>query len=95
LARIRAVLWVYAFGVLGIFLVAAPWTPVWDQAAFVLLPVPAVGWIGSGWARGAISGLGLLNLMTAGRDAGAWWRERRPRVGGAPEKKRGRLFAPP
>lgn len=81
ITRIRGAMWVYAFGVLGIFLVAAPWTPVWDQAFFVLLPVPAGGWIGSGWARGAISGLGLLNLMTAGRDAGVWWREGQPRAG--------------
>ncbi len=42
-----------------------------------LLPPPTGAWLASGWVRGAVSGLGVLNLVTAARDAGAWWRTMR------------------
>lgn len=63
--RIRPALVVYVFGVLGVFLAAAPWTAVWDEGTRFLLPTAASAWARSGWVRGAVSGLGLLDLGVA------------------------------
>jgi hypothetical protein len=60
----RALL-IYAFFVAGLFLLTAPWTPVWTQAASAWLPP---GWLSaaeSGWIRGLVSGLGALDLLVA------------------------------
>jgi len=63
--RIRAALLLYAFFVLGLFLLVSPWTVVWSRAVVGLLPT-AVGRIAqSGWLRGLVSGLGALNLLFA------------------------------
>ncbi len=72
--RIGAAMSLYAFGALGVFLLTVPWTPIWEHVALGLLPQPTGAWLASGWVRGAVSGLGVLNLVTAARDAGAWWR---------------------
>lgn len=69
--RISALLQLYAFAVLGVFLVAAPWTPVWEQALSALGPS---GWaepLASGWVRGFVSGIGLLDVILAVRQAKA------------------------
>jgi hypothetical protein len=80
--RIRPALGVYVFGVLGVFLAAAPWTAFWDEATYVLLPAWGAC-VRSGWVRGAVSGLGLVDLAVAGREAAALWRSLRS--GGAGE----------
>jgi hypothetical protein len=64
-ARIPKALGLYAFVVLGIFLLLAPWTPIWEEATRALLPAKVQSWTGTGWVRGAISGLGALNLLVA------------------------------
>jgi hypothetical protein len=63
--RIRAALLLYAFFVLGLFLLVSPWTVVWSRAVVGLLPTPFGGIARSGWLRGLVSGLGALNLMLA------------------------------
>jgi hypothetical protein len=55
----------YAFTVLGIFLLFAPWSPVWDQATRALLPATVGAFARSGWARGLVSALGGLDLIVA------------------------------
>jgi hypothetical protein len=74
MARIQTAMAVYAFGVLGLFLLAVPWTSVWDQVTVALLPQALGGWVRTGWARGAVSGLGALDLMAAAKEARALWR---------------------
>jgi hypothetical protein len=64
-SRVRQALFVYGYTVLGIFLLVAPWTPVWDQAARGLLPEPMQPWALSGWLRGGVSALGVLDLGVA------------------------------
>jgi hypothetical protein len=64
-ARLRLTLALYAFSVLGFFLLVAPWTPVWEQAVVTLLPTRLGAWITSGWVRGLTSGLGVLDLIVA------------------------------
>jgi hypothetical protein len=86
LSRIGSTLSLYAFAMLGLFLVVAPWTPVWTHATYALLPRHVGRWVLSGWVRGCVSGLGALDLAIALRVALDLWRggEPRPR---APKKK--------
>jgi hypothetical protein len=72
--RIAAALRLYAFAVLGIFLLVVPWTPLWDQAVRSLLPPPGSPWVVSGWMRGIVSALGVLNLLAAAREAAGFWK---------------------
>lgn len=64
---LRNVLLVYAYSVLGIFLLIGPWTPVWEQASHGLLPQTLQPWALSGWIRGVVSGLGATDLVVAAR----------------------------
>ena len=64
-ARIRRALLLYAFTVLGIFLLVAPWSPVWEQATHVIDSVAIARWARSGWLRGLVSALGALDLWVA------------------------------
>jgi hypothetical protein len=77
-SRIRSALILYAFSVLGLFLLVAPWTPIWSRAAVLLLPTPAGAWVMSGWARGVVSGLGAIDLMVALQVARELWRQMNP-----------------
>ena len=74
-SRIRTALMLYAFGVVGLFLLVAPWTGVWSQAIVGLLPTRLGRLVLSGWARGVVSGLGALNLAVAFQVAIELWRE--------------------
>ena len=76
-ARIGGAMGLYLFGTLGVFLLGVPWTPIWEQVTRGLLPETAGTWLSTGWARGGVSGLGVLNLLTAAKDAGTWWRDAR------------------
>lgn len=72
--RIGKALMLYAFGVVGLFLLVTPWTGVWNQAIVGLLPTKIGQWVLSGWIRGTISGLGALNLVVAAQVAHELWR---------------------
>jgi hypothetical protein len=72
--RIRPVLAVYVFGVLGLFLAWVPWTEIWDEGTRFLLPTGAALWARSGFTRGVVSGIGLLDLVVAAAEAAAFWR---------------------
>lgn len=57
----RLLLAIYFFEA-GVLLLVAPWSGFWDRNYFVHV-VPALGRvIGSDYVRGAISGLGLINV---------------------------------
>lgn len=64
----------YLFGAIGLFLLAAPWSGVWETFVFPLAPTEWGVWARSGWLRGFVSGLGLLNLFVALGDATRLWR---------------------
>jgi hypothetical protein len=74
-SRIRSALLLYAFAVVGLFLLVAPWTGVWSQAMIGLLPTRVGRLALDGWARGIVSGLGALNLAVAFQVALELWRE--------------------
>ncbi len=49
----------------GVVLVVAPWTSLWE-ANWLLQPWPGLRLVLlSGFARGAVSGLGLVNVLVA------------------------------
>lgn len=68
-SRIQSALLVYAFAALGVFLLAVPWSPVWDVSTAGYVPTPVGPWLRSGFVRGLVSGLGLLNLRAAWGEA--------------------------
>ena len=70
-SRVRTAMSLYVFASLGVFLLVAPWSPVWEYATGALLPPgSAAGFLKSGFARGAVSGLGALDLLVAIQEAG-------------------------
>ena len=64
-ARIRRAMLLYAFTVLGIFLLVAPWSPVWEQATNAIESGRLAQLARSGWLRGLVSALGALDLLVA------------------------------
>ena len=80
-SRIRSALALYAFAVLGLFLLMAPWTPIWTRATIALAPTPAGPWVGSGWTRGLVSGLGALDLAVAFQVLRELWNGMQSRAG--------------
>jgi hypothetical protein len=76
-SRIQIALAVYAFAVLGVFLLTVPWTSIWDRATLAFAPTMVGRWVRSGWFRGAVSGLGMLNCLAAIQEAGSLWRSLR------------------
>ena len=53
----------------GIVLVFAPWTPLWDSNWLLPLLPGLRGLLTSGFTRGAVTGLGLVNILLALSDA--------------------------
>jgi len=82
-SRLRSALSLYAFTVLGIFLLFAPWTPVWGKAAHALLPAALESWVQRGWLRGVVSALGALDLVVAVQVGRELWHSMR--TGGGPD----------
>ena len=68
-SKFMTALTIYAFAALGIFLLAAPWSPVWDSATAAFLPTLAGPFFRSGFTRGFVSGLGALNVVVAWSEA--------------------------
>ena len=62
----------------GVALVFAPWSPLWEANWLLQMWPAARSIVLSGFTRGAVSGLGLVNLVLALRDVharltgGAW-----------------------
>jgi len=80
----RSALSLYAYAALGLFLVAAPWSPVWSAVTMPLAPTPLGEWVQSGCLRGFVSGLGVLNLAAAAAEVRWLWRALRSPVEGSP-----------
>ena len=60
--RLKLVIFVVFCIELGIFLIVYPWTPLWAENS-LLLDYPTMAWIlGTGVARGMVSGLGILDI---------------------------------
>ena len=68
-SRLQTAFLVYVFAALGVFLVVAPWSPLWETSTVGYLPTPLGPWIRSGFLRGLVSGLGALNFVAAWNEA--------------------------
>jgi hypothetical protein len=68
-SRLQTAFLVYVFAALGVFLLAAPWSPIWEASTAGYLPTAAGVWLRSGFVRGLVSGLGALNLAAAWSEA--------------------------
>jgi hypothetical protein len=75
-SRLGAALLVQTLVVLGLTLVVAPWTALWTRAALVLVPEALCRFVLSGWVRGAVSGLGVVDLALAAQAGTELWRLR-------------------
>lgn len=89
-SRLQTALYVYAFAALGVFLIAVPWSPVWESATAAYLPTSAGTWLRSGFARGFVSGLGALNLAAAWAEARAFLGPSGPAASSDDAERRGR-----
>jgi hypothetical protein len=65
---LAAVLSILSSFLVGAALVFAPWTTLWDSNWLLQLVPAARGPLLSSFTRGAVSGLGLVNLALAARD---------------------------
>ena len=91
---LRRLLFAAYFFEVGLLLVIVPWSTFWDQNA-LLEAIPAVyRWTRSEFVRGAVSGLGALNIGAGLMELAAAWGARRggdqgralrPDMGGAPQ----------
>jgi hypothetical protein len=69
LLTLAAFLSVLSSLLVGLILVVAPWTPLWD-ANYLLQPHPWVrGLVLSAFTRGAVTGLGIVNILLALHEA--------------------------
>lgn len=87
----RRLLYAAYFLEVGLLLIVLPWTTFWDRNYLFDLVPHVRGWLLNSYARGAVSGLGLLNvgvgLLEIGGAVGSWLD--RPRTPG------GANLAPP
>ena len=60
----------------GLVLLVVPWSPLWDRNYFVDLWPAVAGVTRSNLVRGAVSGLGILNLWAAMAELAALFRMR-------------------
>lgn len=68
-SRLLTAILVYLFAALGVFLVVAPWSPFWETSTAGYLPTRLGPWLRSGFVRGLITGMGVLNLSAAWSEA--------------------------
>jgi len=62
LRRVGVLLFVFLCATLGVMLMILPWRPEWSDNP-LLLPYPALRtMVASGFARGVLTGLGVLNV---------------------------------
>jgi hypothetical protein len=59
------ILWMLICFVLGVLLILAPWHDVWQRNVFLERYPGLIPWMLSPYVRGAISGLGLLDILIA------------------------------
>ena len=68
-SRLLTAFLVYLFAALGVFLLVAPWSPLWEMSTAGYLPTPLGPWLRNGFVRGLVSGMGALNLLAAWGEA--------------------------
>ncbi|MBI2682862.1 MAG: hypothetical protein HYX26_06545 [Acidobacteriales bacterium] len=62
LERMKLAVRVMFFIELGMLLVLLPWTPLWTNNSLLSTHLSLREWLNLGFVRGAMSGLGLVNI---------------------------------
>lgn len=63
--RVAALAYIFVCFELGMFLLLIPWLDLWERSYFAALTPPWSGVWNNPYLRGAVSGLGLINLCIA------------------------------
>lgn len=53
---------------MGLALIVVPWTRYWDRNAFAAMAPALAPWLESNLVRGAVSGLGVVNVCAGGAE---------------------------
>lgn len=64
----RRLLYVAYFLEVGLLLVLVPWSAFWERNYFVGMFPPLLDVLRNNYARGAVSGLGIVNLLVGFHD---------------------------
>lgn len=64
----RRVLFVAYFLEVGLLLVLVPWSAFWERNYFVAMYPPLLSVLRNNYLRGAVSGLGVVNLLVGFSD---------------------------
>ena len=71
--RMQAIVFILFCLEIGIVLVLFPWSTMWDRNYFFALAPQWAPWFASSYLRGAVSGVGVVNVWIAVSEA---WRLR-------------------
>jgi hypothetical protein len=55
----------FAWFDLGLLIIFLPWTPLWENSSLLTRHPALIPYLLSGYLRGAVSGLGLLDVLMA------------------------------
>jgi hypothetical protein len=69
LQRLKLAVEVIFFVELGMLLVVLPWTPLWSDNSLLVSHLSARAFLTHGFVRGALTGLGLINVWIGVWDA--------------------------
>lgn len=59
---------------IGLFLVFVPWSALWEHNALLNYSVYLRGLLLNNFVRGAVSGLGVVDLVLGASELGRFWR---------------------
>jgi hypothetical protein len=65
---IRRLIYVAFFIEVGLLLIVLPWSPFWDHNYFALTRPALRGFLTNNFVRGAVTGLGFVNLYAGFAD---------------------------
>jgi hypothetical protein len=82
----RRTLLILLFLELGVLLIVAPWSRSWERNLFLDLWPTLRPWLMDDRVRGAISGLGVLNVLAAWGELRLWLADRRESPPSAPSR---------
>jgi len=75
--RLLAVAFILFCFEIGLFLVFVPWSALWEQNVLLTYSLHLRGVLLNNFVRGAVSGLGLIDLILGLSELGRFWKSLR------------------
>jgi len=75
--RLLAVAFILFCFEIGLFLVFVPWSTLWEQNVLLTYSLHLRGVLLNNFVRGAVSGLGLIDLVLGLSELGRFWKSLR------------------